>query len=75
MKDFLKFSIFFSLILFSINKDKEEWKTRAIYQLMTDRFATSDDSEPECILNQYCGGTHVGLKKQLHYIKDMGFLS
>ena len=73
MIDFLKFFIFLSLILTSISKDKEEWKTRAIYQLMTDRFATSDDSEPECILNQYCGGTHIGLKNHLDYIKDMGF--
>ena len=73
MTDFLKTLIFLSIILFSISKDKEEWKTRAIYQLMTDRFATSDDSEPECILNQYCGGTHVGLKNHLDYIKEMGF--
>ena len=73
MIDFLKFFIFLSLILTSISKDKEEWKTRAIYQLMTDRFATSDDSEPICILNQYCGGTHIGLKNHLNYIKDMGF--
>ena len=73
MIGFKKFFIFLSLIFFSLNKDKEEWKSRAIYQLMTDRFATSDDSEPECILNQYCGGTHVGLKNHLDYIKDMGF--
>ena len=73
MIDFLKFYIFLSLIFASISKDKEEWKTRAIYQLMTDRFATSDDSEPDCILNQYCGGTHIGLKNHLDYIKDMGF--
>ena len=73
MIDFLKFFIFLSLIFSSISKDKDEWKTRAIYQLMTDRFATSDDSEPDCILNQYCGGTHIGLKNHLDYIKDMGF--
>ena len=74
MKEFFKIIIFSLLIILSFNKNSTEWKSRAIYQLMTDRFATSDGSEPECpILNVYCGGTHTGLKNKLGYIKEMGF--
>ena len=54
-------------------KNKEEWKTRAIYQIITDRFATSDSSEPNCNLSQYCGGTFQGIINKLDYIKGMGF--
>ena len=73
MKNFLKFLIISSLIIISFSKTAEEWKTRAIYQLMTDRFARRDDTKPKCILNQYCGGDHVGLKNHLDYIQNMGF--
>lgn len=73
MRVFHFFFIFSAIIILSQNKSAEEWKTRAIYQLMTDRFATTDGSEPECVLNQYCGGTHEGLRKNLDYIQNMGF--
>ena len=75
MKDFINLIILSSLIIFSIGgHNSTEWKTRAIYQLMTDRFATTNLDEPECNdLTKYCGGTHVGLKKKLDYITDMGF--
>ena len=52
---------------------KEEWKTRAIYQIITDRFATSDSSAPNCNLSNYCGGTFKGIINKLDYIKGMGF--
>ena len=52
---------------------KEEWKTRAIYQIITDRFATSDSSAPNCDLSNYCGGTFKGIINKLDYIKGMGF--
>ena len=54
-------------------KTKEEWKTRAIYQIITDRFATSDSSSPNCNLSNYCGGTFQGIINKLDYIKGMGF--
>ena len=74
MKDIFTLSIFCSLILFSIQADAEEWKKRAIYQLMTDRFATSREEKPcNVSLNNYCGGDHKGIKEHLNYIKEMGF--
>ena len=74
MKDLLKFFNLISLIILSFaGHNSTEWKTRAIYQLMTDRFATSELNEPECNLSQYCGGTHIGLRKKLDYIADMGY--
>ena len=49
----------------------------SIYQLLTDRFARTDGSTDDCpdYLKQmkYCGGTWVGIKNNLKYIKDMGF--
>ena len=65
--------IFFFITLSFCGHDKEEWKERAIYQLITDRFATSDGSEPQCDLKKYCGGTYRGLINHLDYIKGMGF--
>ena len=47
----------------------EEWKTRTIYQLLTDRFGTSDDSSPTCAsLGNYCGGSWQGITNHLDYI-------
>ena len=57
----------------SVEKTKEEWKERAIYQILTDRFAKDDDLVTECNLSQYCGGTHKGIIRKLDYIKGMGF--
>lgn len=35
---------------------KEEWKSRAIYQVLTDRFARGDGSQSQCPnLSDYCG--------------------
>ncbi|KAI0742260.1 alpha-amylase [Daedaleopsis nitida] len=53
----------------------DDWRNRTIYQLVTDRFATSDDSGPHCDTSdrQYCGGTWQGIISKLDYIQDMGF--
>ena len=53
-------------------KSKEEWKSRSIYQLLTDRFARSSDTG-KCNLGAYCGGNYQGLISKLDYIKGMGF--
>ena len=59
------------------SKTTEEWKNMSIYQLLTDRFARTDGSTDDCpdylIQMKYCGGTWVGIKNNLKYIKDMGF--
>jgi len=52
----------------------EEWKSRTIYQLLTDRFATTDLSTSPCPdFSTYCGGTYQGAVKKLDYISNMGF--
>jgi len=53
---------------------KEEWKSRTIYQLLTDRFARSDNNNEACKnLTEYCGGTFRGIIDNLDYIHEMGF--
>ena len=51
----------------------QDWSTRSIYQIMTDRFALSDGSSPQCDLLKYCGGTWKGIENKLDYIQGMGF--
>lgn len=48
---------------------------QAIYQVLTDRFATSDDSSavPCTNFQKYCGGTFKGIARRVDYIKNMGF--
>ena len=52
---------------------KEEWRTRAVYQIITDRFSNDDSSRVNCDLSKYCGGTYKGILKNLDYIQGMGF--
>ena len=74
MKDIIKISLFCSLIILNICADAEKWKQRSIYQLMTDRFATSGEEKPcNVTLNKYCGGDHKGIQEKLDYIAGMGF--
>jgi len=74
MRNILSFICFSLLILSVWPKTAEEWKSRVLYQLMTDRFARTDGSAPECPdLLDYCGGTFKGIEKNLDYIQEMGF--
>ncbi|KAF8469430.1 glycoside hydrolase family 13 protein [Russula ochroleuca] len=52
-----------------------DWSTRSIYQLITDRFATANDSAVPCDAGarMYCGGTWKGIVNHLDYIQGMGF--
>ncbi|KAJ6568868.1 GH13 alpha-amylase precursor [Mycena capillaripes] len=52
-----------------------DWSTKSIYQLVTDRFAMSNDSSTPCdtSLRTYCGGSWAGLTTHLDYIQEMGF--
>jgi len=66
--------LFISLCLYAGARTAEEWKTRSVYQMLTDRFATSDGSTPVCEdLGNYCGGTWKGIERNLDYIQGMGF--
>ena len=51
----------------SASHSKDEWKSRAVYQIVTDRFAlTKDTDTKKCsFLNVTCGGTFNGIKNHL----------
>ncbi|KAG9310398.1 glycoside hydrolase superfamily [Chiua virens] len=80
-------SIVFSLLTFisffpiqSSAADAQQWRSRSIYQVMTDRFALQDVSNGTaynvpCNTSalQYCGGTWGGIIDHLDYIQGMGF--
>jgi hypothetical protein len=54
----------------------EQWRSRSIYQVVTDRFARTDGSTSapcDAGLGKYCGGTWNGLMDKLDYIQGMGF--
>ncbi|KAF9021065.1 glycoside hydrolase family 13 protein [Hymenopellis radicata] len=53
----------------------DDWKSRSIYQLVTDRFNNVKDSSASCNSEdrKYCGGTYQGIIDKLDYIKGMGF--
>ena len=67
---------FLWLVLFCqvFTRTAEEWKSRVIYQIITDRFAQTDGDTSPCLnLRKYCGGTFKGVKNNLDYIQDLGF--
>lgn len=54
----------------------EQWRSRSIYQVLTDRFARSDQSTTapcDTGARVYCGGTWQGIIEKLDYIQNMGF--
>jgi alpha-amylase len=65
--------LFNCLIQLAQCKTKEEWKTRVVYQLLTDRFARTNGDKAGCDVSKYCGGTFRGILNNLDYITDMGF--
>ncbi|KAK5117010.1 hypothetical protein LTR62_006731 [Meristemomyces frigidus] len=53
-----------------------DWRSRSIYQVLTDRFARTDGSvTATCNTGDrtYCGGSWQGITKHLDYIQGMGF--
>ena len=67
------FSLLLLLLISSISsRTKSEWKSRSIYQVLTDRFARTSDTG-SCTLSKYCGGNYKGIIQKLDYIKGMGF--
>lgn len=54
----------------------DEWRSRSIYQIITDRFAlTNGSTTSSCPYGsqKYCGGTFKGIVDKLDYIQGMGF--
>eukprot|EP01023_Acetabularia_acetabulum_P001408 TRINITY_DN1053_c0_g1_i6.p1 TRINITY_DN1053_c0_g1~~TRINITY_DN1053_c0_g1_i6.p1 ORF type:complete len:1057 (-),score=168.34 TRINITY_DN1053_c0_g1_i6:183-3257(-) len=59
-----------------ISEQAQQWKSRQIYQLLTDRFAPSseqDENQGCADLSDYCGGTFEGITRRLDYIQSLGF--
>jgi len=53
-----------------------EWRSRSIYQVVTDRYALTNNSisapcDPS--MGVYCGGSWQGIINNLGYIQNMGF--
>ena len=55
-------------------RDPSEWKSRVVYQLLTDRFSHgANDPITECVdLRGWCGGTFKGIKAKLEYLENLG---
>lgn len=53
----------------------KDWRSRTIYQVLTDRFARSDGSKSNCneLNGHYCHGTWRGIEQNLDYIQGMNF--
>jgi alpha-amylase len=76
----VRYLIFVSLLTFVHETQAvatvNDWRSRSIYQVITDRFARPDGSTTApCVLadNKYCGGTWQGIINKLDYIQGMGF--
>lgn len=50
-----------------------EWRTRSIYQILTDRFAAVPTPQQCTDLGNYCGGTWAGITAHLDYVQQLGF--
>jgi len=72
---------YFSVFLFATLTEAapaDQWVGRAIYQVITDRFALAGGSrdtcnDGNCQYGNYCGGTFKGIQENLQYIAHMGF--
>lgn len=54
----------------------DDWRTRTVYQVLTDRFALEDGSTTahcSVVDGLYCGGTWKGITNKLDYIQGMHF--
>ncbi|KAG0703434.1 glycoside hydrolase family 13 protein [Suillus ampliporus] len=69
-----------SFCLTSLAATADDWRTRSIYQIITDRFALADKDNSiaptvpcDTTARDYCGGSWRGVIDHLDYIKQMGF--
>lgn len=74
LKASLCFCLFAVLLQPVLSASAAEWRSRTIYQVLTDRFARNDGSKNACgALGEYCGGGYIGMTNNLDYIAGMGF--
>lgn len=59
----------------SLAATADDWRSRSVYQVLTDRFARSDGANASCEVESgaYCGGTWRGIVDNLDYIQGMNF--
>ena len=72
----LPFLALLANVYYALTATPNEWRSRSIYQVVTDRFGRSDGSTTASCdpgLGKYCGGSWNGLVDKLDYIKGMGF--
>ncbi len=62
------FALLLLILAPSFQKTKDEWASRSVYQLLTDRFASSKGASSNCDLSNYCGGDFQGIINHLDYI-------
>lgn len=65
-----------ALLPSSLAATNANWRTRSIYQVLTDRFARTDGSTTATCNTAdrvYCGGSWQGIIDKLDYIQGMGF--
>ena len=75
MFPFLILIISFSMFNAIYGHGANEWTSRTIYQVLTDRISpNSSNNLAACAdLHSYCGGTWSGIESKLDYISGMGF--
>ena len=76
MLDFNSWALLLISVLWNaqvaIAASPEEWRTRSIYQVFTDRFARADASNSAACpagFEGYCGGSWRGIIDKLDYIQ------
>ena len=60
---------------YALGSSPMSWRGKAIYQLVTDRFAkggSASNDDDQCYSNAPCGGTWSGISNNVDYIKEMG---
>ncbi|KAJ6488658.1 glycoside hydrolase family 13 protein [Mycena vitilis] len=68
--------LFFFLLPSIFAATAEDWRTRSIYQVITDRFALEPGAAAiDCVLSDqtWCGGTWNSIRENLDYIQNAGF--
>ncbi|KAL0220164.1 hypothetical protein RCL1_000019 [Eukaryota sp. TZLM3-RCL] len=70
---FILLIIFLTSLCLTSAHTAEEWRSRSIYQIITDRFASNSGTVTCNDLWKYCGGTFKGIEQNLDYIKSLGF--
>ncbi|KAJ7286003.1 alpha-amylase [Mycena rebaudengoi] len=73
---FILFPLLVSQVRPALAATAEQWRTRSIYQVITDRFALT----PGAVVNEcregdqtWCGGTWNSIRRNLDYIQNAGF--